>query len=222
MQNHLSIQLCIASIFYLICDQINCHYRRRQHTISTVYTTPLLWTSCCNCRECSSLTINWWILLRAPASSTANCVIAVSFGTIFLGVPWATPLTALIRALLQNRPLFQSICPGSLWARDNRWLLSRVQRLAGSGGARPFVPVGDTNRDKMGGLLSRLVVPTGTKVPPFVPVGASNRDKRPCAPYPLPSPPARAIQDSAHLFSLFLARDRGVLAHFFTTFVKDL
>ena len=23
-------------------------------------------------------------------------------------------------ALLQNRPLFQAICPGSLWARDNR------------------------------------------------------------------------------------------------------
>jgi hypothetical protein len=106
MQNHLSIQLCIASIFYLICDQINCHYRRRQHTISTVYTTPLLWTSCCNCRECSSLMINWWILLRAPASSTANCVIAVSFGTIFLGVPWATPLTALIRGVVQRVTLY--------------------------------------------------------------------------------------------------------------------
>ena len=106
MQNHLSIQLCIASIFYLICDQINCHYRRRQHTISTVYTTPLLWTSCCNCRECSSLTINWWILLRAPASSTANCVIAVSFGTIFLGVPWATPLTALNRGVVQRVTLY--------------------------------------------------------------------------------------------------------------------
>ena len=106
MQNHLSIYLCIASIFYLICDQINCHYRRRQHTISTVYTTPLLWTSCCNCRECSSLTINWWILLRAPASSTANCVIAVSFGTIFLGVPWATPLTALIRGVVQRVTLY--------------------------------------------------------------------------------------------------------------------
>ena len=106
MQNHLSIQLCIASIFYLICDQINCHYRRRQHTISTVYTTPLLWTSCCNCRECSSLTINWWILLRAPASSKTNCVIAVSFGTIFLGVPWATPLTALIRGVVQRVTLY--------------------------------------------------------------------------------------------------------------------
>ena len=51
--------------------------------------------------------------------------------------------------LLQNRPLFQAICPGSLWARDNRWLLSRVQRLAGpAGGQGPFVPVGTTNRDK--------------------------------------------------------------------------
>src|SRR6185437_10548850 len=53
--------------------------------------------------------------------------------------------------LLQNMLLFQAICPGSLWARDNRWLLSRVQRLAGpAGGQGPFVPVGDTNRDKMG------------------------------------------------------------------------
>ena len=52
-------------------------------------------------------------------------------------------------ALLQNRPLFQAIFPDSLWARDNRWLLSRVQRLARlAGGQGPFVPVGATNRDK--------------------------------------------------------------------------
>ena len=76
--------------------------------------------------------------------------------------------------LLQNRPLFQTICPGSLWARNNRWLLSRVQRLAGLGGR---------------GLLSRLEPPTGIKGPPFVPVGVSNRDKRSWPPYPLPSPP---------------------------------
>ena len=51
--------------------------------------------------------------------------------------------------LLQNRPLFQAICPDSLWARDNRWLLSRVQRLAGpAGGHGPFVPVGGTNREQ--------------------------------------------------------------------------
>ena len=47
-------------------------------------------------------------------------------------------------------PLFQAICPGCLWARDNRWLLSRVQRLA--------EPAGDP-------LLSRLVAPPGTKGP---------------------------------------------------------
>ena len=35
-----------------------------------------------------------------------------------------------------------------------------------SGGQRPFVPVGGTNRDH-----------------PFVPVGASNRDKRPAQPF---------------------------------------
>ena len=114
-------------------------------------------------------------------------------------------------SLLQNRPLFQAICPGSLWARDNRWLLSRVQRLAGpAGGTGAFCPGWRHQPGQNGSLLSRLVVPTGTKgprsllsrlepptgtkVPPFVPVRASNRDKRPCAPYPLPSPPARAIQ----------------------------
>ena len=36
--------------------------------------------------------------------------------------------------------------------------------------------------------------PTGIKDPPFVLVGVSNRDKTPWPPYPLPSPPARAIQ----------------------------
>src|SRR6185437_7982851 len=96
-------------------------------------------------------------------------------------------------SLLQNMPLFQAICPGCLWARDNRWLLSRVQRLAGPAGG-------------------------GGGRGPFFPVGGSNRDKRPCPPYPLPSPPARAIQLTC--FLLFLARERGVLAHFFTTFVK--
>src|SRR6185437_12818121 len=68
------------------------------------------------------------------------------------------------------------------------------------------------------GLLSRLDPPTGTKCPHFVPVGVSNRDKRPWPLYPLSSPPARAIQLTC--FLLFSARERGVLAHFFTTFVK--
>ena len=110
----------------------------------------------------------------------------------------------LLPSLLQNRPLFQVICPGSLWSRDNRWLLSRVQRLAGPAGGR--------------GLLSRLEAPTGTKRGLFIPVGGSNRDKRPWPPYPLPSPLARAIQPTC--FLLFLARERGILAHFYTTFVK--
>ena len=118
----------------------------------------------------------------------------------------------------------------------------KTRELNGSGGGRgkgirgprPFVPVGGTNRDKRGGLLSRLVVPTGTKgyagllsrlEPPtgtkgshFVPVGVSNRDKRhwPLIPFPLPPPEPF----SSLVFLLFLARDRGVLAHFFTTFVK--
>ena len=63
-------------------------------------------------------------------------------------------------------PSFQAICPGCLWARDNRWLLSRVQRLAGpAGGAGVF--------------FSRLEAPTRTKGPHFVPVGGSTRDKSP-------------------------------------------
>ena len=69
-----------------------------------------------------------------------------------------------IFALLQNRPFFQAICPGYLWARVKRWFLSRVQRLAGPRGDR--------------GFLSRVEPPTRTKGPPFVPVGGSTRDKR--------------------------------------------
>jgi len=84
------------------------------------------------------------------------------------------------RTLLQNRSLFQAICPGCLWARDKKWLLSRVQRLAGpAGGQGPFVLVGGTNRDQRPPpLLSQLVAPSRDKSPlgPFVPDGATNRD----------------------------------------------
>jgi hypothetical protein len=70
----------------------------------------------------------------------------------------------LAYSLLQNRPLFKAICPGCFWVRDNRWLLSRIQRLAGpAGGQGPFVPVVATNRDKRGGLSSWLVAPTRIK-----------------------------------------------------------
>ena len=106
-------------------------------------------------------------------------------------------------SLLQNSPLFQTICPGYLWARDKRWLLSRVQRLAGpAGGHGPFVLGGATNPDKR---------------PPFCPGWCLQPGQNSLAPLspslsPRPSHPA-------HLFLLFLARER-VLAHFFTTFVK--
>ena len=107
--------------------------------------------------------------------------------------------------LLHNRPLFQAICPGSLWARDNRWLLSKVQRLAGPvGGTGAFCPCWRHQPGQKASILSRLVSLTGTK-------GLG-------PPYPLPSPPARAIQLTC--FLLFSAREGGVLAHFFTTFVK--
>ena len=73
-------------------------------------------------------------------------------------------LLSLLISLLQNRPLFQAICLGNLWARDNRWLLSRVQRLAGSaGGGKAFCPGWRHQPGQNGGILSRLVAPTGTK-----------------------------------------------------------
>src|SRR6185437_9548880 len=85
-----------------------------------------------------------------------------------------------------------------------------------------------------GGLLSWLVAPTETNGPRslFVPVGATNRDKRPlfCPGWclqpgqnslaPLSPSLSPRPSHSAHLFLLFLARERGVLTHFFTTFVK--
>ena len=92
-----------------------------------------------------------------------------------------------MRALLKNRSLFQGICPGSLWARDNRWLLSRVQRLAG---------------------------PVGGQGPGWC-LQPGQNSLAPLSPSLSPRP-----SHSAHLFFLFLARERGVLAHFFTTFVK--
>ena len=75
--------------------------------------------------------------------------------------------------LLQNRSLFQTICPGCLWARNNMWLLSRVQRLAGPAGDRGLlsrlVPVPP---------LARLAVGTGTKAT-YCPGAKDSRDKWP-------------------------------------------
>ena len=104
----------------------------------------------------------------------------------------------------------------------------------GDKGPKAFCPGWRHQPGQKGGLLSRLVAPTGTKglrsllsrleppigmkCPPFIPVGASNRDKTPWPPLS-PSLSPRPSH-SAHLFLLFLARERGVLAHFFTTFVK--
>ena len=92
--------------------------------------------------------------------------------------------------LLQNRPSFQAICPGSLWARDNMWLLSRVQRLAGSAGGKAFCP--------------------GWCLQP------GKKALTPLSPSICPRP-----SHSAHLFHAVLGSgEGGVLAHFFTTFVK--
>ena len=87
--------------------------------------------------------------------------------------------------LLQNRPLLQAICPGSLWVRDNRWLLSRVRWLAGpAGGQGPFVLVGATNRDKR---------------PPFCPGWCHQPGQK--APIPPAGPASRWIRDKSHLLS---------------------
>ena len=96
---------------------------------------------------------------------------------------------------MQNKIHYYRIglCFRPFVARDNRWLLSRVQRLAG--------PAGDR------GLLSLLETPTGTKGGPFVPVGGSNRDKRPAyqpgqkALAPLSPSLSPRPSHSAHLFS---------------------
>ena len=82
--------------------------------------------------------------------------------------------------LLQNRPFFQAICPGYLWARDKRWLLSRVQRLVGpTWGTGAFCPGWSHQPGQKTPLLSRLVAPPGTKGPTlFIPGGNTNRDKR--------------------------------------------
>ena len=122
----------------------------------------------------------------------------------------------MLVSLLQNRPLFQAICPGSLWARDNRWLLSRVQRLAGpAGGSGAFCPGWRHQLGQMGGLLSLLVDPTGTKGPrsllswlepptgikgpPFCPGWCLQPGQK--APVPPAGPASRWTRDKRHLLS---------------------
>ena len=107
--------------------------------------------------------------------------------------------TWTLLTLLQNRHLFQAICPGNLWARDNRWLLSRVQWLAGpAGGQGPFVPVGGTNRDKMVAFYPGWWLQPG-KRPPFCPgwcLQPGQNSLAPLSPSLSPRP-----SHSAHLFS---------------------
>ena len=66
-------------------------------------------------------------------------------------------------------------------------------RGKGIRGAKAFCPGWRHQPGQNGGLLSRLVVSTGTKGYAS-PTLTTNRDKRPWAPYPLLSPHARAIQ----------------------------
>ena len=75
-----------------------------------------------------------------------------------------------VKTLLQNRPLFQAICPGCLWARDKRWLLSRIQWLAGPAeGTEAFVPVGGTNRNKRTPFCPGWWLHPEQKAQPFCP-----------------------------------------------------
>ena len=133
-------------------------------------------------------------------------------------------------ALLQNRPLFQAICPGSLWARDNRWLLSRVQRLAGPvGGHGPFIPVGGTNRDKRVAFYPDWWLQPGQKARAAFCPGWSHQPGQKAGWCLQPGQKVLAslssslsprLSHSAHLFLTVLGSGGGVLAHFFTTFVK--
>ena len=102
------------------------------------------------------------------------------------------------------------------WARtppspEPRTAWNKLSELNGSGGGRgkgirgprSFVPVGDTNRDKRGAFYPGWWLQPGQK--PLAPL-SSSLSLRP--------------SHSAHLFLLFLAEERGVLAYFFTTFMK--
>ena len=124
--------------------------------------------------------------------------------------------------LLQNKPLFQAICPGSLWVRDNRWLLNpgpTASRASGGGGQGHFVPVGGTNRDKRVAFYPGWWLQPGQKArAAFCPGWCLQPGQNSLAPLsPSLSPRPSHL---AHLFLLFLARERGVLANFFTIFVK--
>ena len=104
---------------------------------------------------------------------------------------------------------------------------ARTSELNGSGGererdkrAKEFCPGWRHQPGQKGGLLSRLVAPTGTTGC----AGLLSQLEPPTEtkivglliPFPLPPPEPF----SSLVFLLFLARDSGVLAHFFTTFVK--
>ena len=127
-----------------------------------------------------------------------------------------------------------------MWWRNEQELsspeprIARTSELNGSSGGRgkgirgprSFVPVGDTNRDKRGAFYPGWWLQSGQKGCSFVPVGATNLDKKPpfCLGWclqpgqnslaPLFSSLSLRPSHSAHLFLLFLARERRVLAHF--------
>ena len=123
----------------------------------------------------------------------------------------------------------------------NSSLPSREQQetseLNGSGGGRgkgirgprPFVPVGDTNRDKMRAFYPGWWFQPGQKgTRAFVPVGSTNRDKMPpfCSGWwiqpgqkalaPLAYPASRWTRDKSHLLSRAqrlpgqMARNKGL------------
>jgi hypothetical protein len=74
--------------------------------------------------------------------------------------------------IIQNSFFFRAICPDCLWAQNNKWFLSRVQRLAGPAGDRGIL----SRLEVPTSLLSRLVAPIRTKGP-FCPSWCSNLTK---------------------------------------------
>ena len=104
---------------------------------------------------------------------------------------------------------------------------TRTSELNGSGEGRgkgirwprSFVLVGDTNRDKRVAFYPGWWLQPGQKARAIFCPGwclqPGQNSLAPLSPSLSPRP-----SHWAHLFLLFLARDRGVLAHFFTTFVK--
>ena len=139
-----------------------------------------------------------------------------------MGEDWLPGVYLSYHPLLQNRPLFQAICPGSLWARDNRWFLSWVQWLAGpAGGQGSFVPVGGTNQDKRVAFYPGWWLQPGQKArAAFCPSWSHQPVQKALAPLS-PSLSSRPSH-SAHLFLAILGSGERSYCSFLHHICEDL